>query len=267
MLEGVSTKLGRGAFSLVEAVVAIFLLSFAALSVLSLTQSGFVAQKRNQEIARANLVAQAVSAEIRLWASDVDNYLGSWAPYNRTFRPTEFPEYEVTVRAHASGRELDSPCAELESQWATTPRGKRTMPNAIVPVELKISWSDRELDSLTVLTYVGEPKRDVSDIKFDIVGPSRPQISMNEKTSYTVSARDGSDRPLRNLMFRWVADRRWVSITGDATRDGRKFEIIRDRVLVPPDDPPPTNKPMTVTCYADYAGLDLSIQPRGVDLP
>jgi hypothetical protein len=209
MLEGVSTKLGRGAFSLVEAVVAIFLLSFAALSVLSLTQSGFVAQKRNQEIARANLVAQ----------------------------------------------------------WATTPRGKRTMPNAIVPVELKISWSDRELDSLTVLTYVGEPKRDVSDIKFDIVGPSRPQISMNEKTSYTVSARDGSDRPLRNLMFRWVADRRWVSITGDATRDGRKFEIIRDRVLVPPDDPPPTNKPMTVTCYADYAGLDLSIQPRGVDLP
>ena len=82
-----------------------FLLSFAALSVLSLTQSGFVAQKRNQEFSRANLVIQSVVADMRLWAADISNYKSNWAPYNRTFSPPGYPEYKVKAQAKFDGRE------------------------------------------------------------------------------------------------------------------------------------------------------------------
>lgn len=268
MLAMVRKRLAATAFSLLEAVIAVFLLSYAALSVLSLTQSGFVAQKRSQEIARANLVAQSVIADMRLWASDIANYQSSWTPYNRTFSPPDFPGYQVTVRARAAGRPIDSPCAELESQWEPTTRGKRTMPNAIVPVELKIAWSERELDSLTVLTYVGEPRRDVSAIVFDIAGPSNSSVAMNGKSSYTVSARDGSGRPLSNLMFLWLPDIRYVSPTENASRDGRRFELVRDQTVTPPDVPPPVPPDVSpVTCYARYAGIYLDANPPGIQLP
>lgn len=259
----------RTAFSLLEAVVAVFLLSYAALSVLSLTQSGFVAQKRNQEVARANLVAQSVISDIRLWAEDLNHYSGSWSDYNRTFVPVGFPEYKVTVRSRAAGRPIDSPCAELESQWEATPRGKRTMPRAVVPVEITITWSDDVRDQLVVLTYVGEPRRDpTAGVFFEIEGPSNVSLSMNQKTRYSVRAKDGAGRYFDNLMFLWVPDIRYLSVTENAARDGRSFEVVRDQIVSPPDVPPPTPPNVSpVTCYARYAGMYLDANPPGLQLP
>ena len=263
-----SLRRKSGAFSLVEAVIAVFLLGYAALSVLSLTQSGFVAQKRNQEIAKANLVAQSVIADIRMWARDVNNYKSGWSAYNATITPVGFPEYKVTVRSQASGREIDSPCAELESQWEPTDRGKRTMPNAIVPVELKITWSEDPRDKLVILTYVGEPRRDVTGISYVISGPDPGSVGMDQKAEYRVSAKDSAGRGLDNLMFLWVPDIRYLSITEKASRDGRYFQVIRDRLVKPPDVPPPTPPTKSpVTCYARYAGQYLDANPPGLELP
>jgi type II secretory pathway pseudopilin PulG len=256
------------AFSLLEAVIAMFLLSFCALSVLELTQSGFVAQKRNQEIAKANLVAQSVIADMRIWAEDINNYKGTWAPYNRTFVPPDFPEYSVTARAQAAGRPLDSPCAELESQWEPTTQGKRTMPDAIVPVELIVSWSPKERDSVTILTYVGEPRRDTTGITFEVTGPSQASMGMGDTCAYSVKAKDSGGRYLDNLMFLWVPDIRYLTVTENAKRDGRGFEMVRDQVPELPDTPPPPPPAVSpVTCYARYAGVYLDANAPGVQLP
>lgn len=252
------------AFSLVEAVIAIFLLSYAALSVLSLTQSGFVAQKRNQEIARANLVAQSVISDIRIWAENIDNYKSSWSPYNRTFTPTGYPEYKVTVRSAASGRAIESPCAELESQWATTDGQSRTMPNAIVPVEVKITWSDDSRDQLTVLTYVGEPRRDPSTITFEVTGPSPSAVGVDQKARYEMSAKDTSGRGVDNLMFLWVPDPRYLVMTDTSLRSGRRIEVKRLAVKAPDPPPPSIIHP---TCYGCYAGEYLNVYPPGLQLP
>lgn len=263
---GVRAK-SRG-FSIIEAVIAIFLLSFSALSVLSLTQTGFLAQKRNQEIVRANLVIQSVVADMRLWAEDIGNFQSSWAPYNRTFSPPGYPDYKVRARAVATGRAIDSPCAELESQWEPTDRKKRTMPNAIVPVELTIYWSEDPGDALTVLTYVGEPRRDVTNIKFLVTGPSPSSMTMSSDSHYTVRAEDASGRRMDNLMYQWVPDDRYVSMTDQSTRDGRYFEITRDKVVQLPDVPPPLPPARSpVTCYTKYAGAYLNADPEGVELP
>ncbi len=264
MIRRMSRGQKSGAFSLLEAVIAVFLLSYAALSVLSLTQSGFVAQKRNQEIAKANLVAQSVISDIRMWAEDINNYKGTWGAYNTTITPVGFPEYQVTVRARAAGRPIDSPCAELESQWEPTPREKRTMRNAIVPVEVKVSWSDNPRDQLTVLTYVGEPRRDVSRIRFNVVGPNPHAIGVGQEAMYSVSATDGSGRGLDNIMFLWVPDIRYLGFTERARRDGREFEVTRFQSK-PPDPPPPSI--IHPTCYAIYAGEYLTVNVPGLQLP
>ena len=256
------------AFSLVEVVIAIFLLSGAALSVLSLTQTGFVAQRRNQEIARGNLVIQAVVAEMRLWATDIKNFQGNWAPYNRTFSPTGFPDYQVRARSLSTGRPIDSPCAELETQWEPTDGGKRTMPNAIVPVEITVFWSSDPKDSVSVITYVGEPRRDISNIQFQVSGPSPLSVPQNGTSEYTVTARDPSGATYDNLMFQWIPDARYLSATENASRDGRYFEVVRDQIVTLPDVPPPLPPAVSpITCYARYGGEYLNANVGGLELP
>lgn len=258
----------KKAFSLLEVVIALFLLSFAALSVLQLTQTGFVAQKRNQEIARGNLVIQSVIADMRIWASDINNYRSGWTPYNRTFSPAGFPGHQVRARSNPGGRAIESPCSELETQWQPTTQGSRSMPNAIVPVELTVFWSDDPRDSVSVLTYVGEPKRDITGIVFEVDGPNPLSVSQNRKSEYTVKAKDSSGRYFDNLMFQWAPDLRYVSPTVEAKRDGRYFEIIRDQIVELPDVPPPRPpKVSPVACYARYAGTYLGIGAGGLELP
>jgi hypothetical protein len=250
-----------------------FLLSFAALSVLSMTQTGLQAQRRSQEAARANLAAQAVVADIRIWAEDINNYKGSWAPYNGTISLPDFPEYTVTVRSQAVGRPIFSPCSEIESQWlpAANPvsdRGARIMPNAVVPVEVEVAWSDSELDRVTVLTYIGEPMRDLSSPEFIYGGPTRVSLGVGDTTEYTIAVRDGAGIPLDNVFWMWVPDPSYLVPTDDCPRDGRTFRMERLMNPGPPDAPPPRPPDRSmVTCYLKYAGQHLNAQVAGVELP
>lgn len=256
------------AFTLLETVIALFLLSFAALSVLSMTQTGFQAQRRSQEIAKANMVAQSVIADMRIWAEDINNFKSGWAPYNTTFTPPGYPEYQVTARALSTGRPIDSPCAELETQWATETQGNRTMPNAIVPVELVIAWDTGPLNQITVLTYVGEPKRNVVGVVYEISGPSSTSVSVGSNTDYSIRMRDAGGIYFDNIMWQWVPDVRYWIADPAAQRDGRYFEMERLPDPGPPDVRPPTPPDRSpVTCYARYAGQYLDAKPDGVEMP
>jgi hypothetical protein len=253
--------------------VALFLLSFAALSVLSMTQTGFQAQRRSQEAARANLAAQAVTADIRLWARDISNYKSAWTPYNGTISLPDFPEYTVEVRSLATGRPLFSPCSEIESQWLpaanpVTDRGARVMPNAVVPVEIEVSWSPNVLDRITVLTYIGEPKRDLGSPSFTYGGPTQQSLGVGDTTEYTIAVSDGSGFSLDNVFWMWVPDPTFLAPTADCPRDGRRFRMIRLTNPGPPDAPPPTPPARSiVTCYFKYAGQYFDAQVSGVELP
>jgi type II secretory pathway pseudopilin PulG len=268
-----TTRRTRSAFSLLESIVALFLLSFAALSVLSMTQTGFQAQRRSQEAARANLAAQAVAAEIRLWAADINNYRSGWATYNGTLSLPDYSDYTITVRSRAAGRPIFSPCSEIESQWlpAANPaanRGARSMPNAIVPVEIVVAWSPNILDRVTVLTYVGEPKRDLSAPTFVYGGPSVFSMSVGSITEYTIAVRDGAGIPLDNVFWMWVPDPSYLVPTPDCPRDGRRFKMERRPNPGPPSAPPPTPPAVSVvTCYLKYAGQYFDARVSGVELP
>ena len=251
--------------SLTEVVISLFLLSFVALIVLSMTQTGFLHQKRNQELARASLLASKTIAEIRLWAQDIGNFQSDWSTYNTTLTYPEFPNHQVEVRALAAGRPLHSPSNELESQWESDPRGTRDLPRAVVPVEITVKWSGNDRDTFRILTYVAEPQRDVTGATYAITGPTPDSIGMNQSTKYAISVNDASGRPLQNLLFTWKADNRYFTEAPDSPRNGREFRIVRDKVVKPPTAPPPSVSP--VQCYANFGGVNIPIVPKGVRLP
>ncbi|MBS2037299.1 hypothetical protein JST97_20090 [bacterium] len=258
-------RLTRG-MSLLEVVFAVFLLAFVGLSVMLMADTAIQAQKRNQNLLRASLVAQSKLSEIRAWAEDPANYLSDWSAYSGSSPDPNYPDFRVNVRALAAGRSIDSPCQELESQWEGTPEGKRSMPRAVVPVELTVSWGNTSRDQLVLVTYVGEPLRDLTGSVAVVSDPNPADVPANGTTEYQVSVRDSSGRLFENLLFSWSANRLYLSTTG--LRDGRRCLLVRDRVLAPTDPPPPLPpEVLPVQCLATYAGTPLSLLPKGLTLP
>lgn len=244
-------------------VVSLFLLSFVALGVLSMTRMAFVAQRRNEHILEATQIAQSTLNQVRAWALQPDHYLGNWSVYDGVAVASPLPEYSVHVRCRAQGVALDSPCSALEAQWQGTPQGIRRLPRALVPVQVQVAWSANPADQVRLLAYMGEPKRDLTGIQVLTSGPQPNAISQSQDSLYTVAVRDAQGRNFDNLLFRWSVDDRYLSVT--AQRDGRRCVMLRDKSVVAPVPPAPTVLP--VQCYATYAGASIPIVPAGLGMP
>ena len=249
------------ALSLAEVIISVFLLSFAALAVLSMARMAFVAQRRNENLLAATLEAQAIMAEVRVWASNPDNFLGNWAKYSAPFAAPHVPEYQAQVRCLPAGRALDSPCQALENQWDGTPEGVRRMPRAVVPVQVTVAWSDRDSDKVVLTTYVGEPKR--VPARAEVTGPNPDTLSAGGVADYSVKVFDAQNRELENLLYRWSVDARYL--TTESPRSGRTCKVKRESTVPPPIPAAPPVLP--VQCFAAYAGTPVTIIPAGIKLP
>lgn len=250
----------RRALSLAEVIISVFLLSFAALGVLSMARMAFVAQRRNENQLAATLEAQAIIAEVRVWASNPDNFLGNWSRYSAPFPAPHVPEYRAQVRCLAAGLWLDSPCHSLEAQWDGTPEGVRRMPRAVVPVEVSVAWSERESDRVVLTTYVGEPRR--VPARAEVTGPNPDSLTAGAEADYSVRVFDVQNREMQNLLFRWSVDARYL--TTESPRSGRTCKVKRESTVPPPIPAAPAVLP--VQCFASYAGRPVQIVPAGVKL-
>lgn len=251
----------RRAFSLVEVIISIFLLGGVAMGVLSMTQTAFVAQRRSENLLQAGLLAQQTMNEVRAWAEDPDHFLGDWSSQNG--RQFNSGTYQVTITCRPEGRRLDSPCQSLEAQWEGTPQGTRSMPRAVVPLEVRVAWSPLEKDSLKLTSLIGEPQRDLTGARVVVSDPNPSAIANGDGCLYSAEVFDAAGRPFQNLLFGWSADRRYVSVL--RRRDGRQCEVVRDRTLTPLIPPPPSVLP--VQCFASYAGVPLPVISKGVGMP
>ena len=261
---------GKRGLSLAEVIISVFFLGFVSLIVLTMLETAFKAQRRNVNLLQAGLIAQTTMAQIRVWAADPANFLGNWSAYNGVTLPSpDYPGYSVTARCGYPGSgnpgcALYSPCSQLESQWVGTPQGARQMPSAVVPVELKVSWSSDPHDSIRIVSLVGEPMRSLVGCTA-VAAPgatvNNPLVGSGSITDFTVTVTDSAGRKFDNLLFGWTADSRYVAMT--KRRDGRVCELQRNAPIVPPVFPPP---PINVwaRCWATYAGTNLTIQPVNV---
>lgn len=248
------------ALSLVEVVISFFLLSFVALGVLSMSRMAFVGQRRNQHSLEATLLAESTLNQARMWARDPQNYLSDWAAYNGVLASPS-PIYQITGRS--TFQSLLSPARALEAQWALTPPGQRELPKGVVQLEIRVAWSKKTNESLKIVGYIGEPKRDLTDYQVNVNGPLPSAIHPNETASYAgVTVKDAQGRPFENLLFRWSANSDYVTVLGP--RNGRSCGIIRDKVVAPPVPPAPDLLP--VQCFASYAGTPIRILPKPLGL-
>ena len=254
------------ALSLLEVIIASFLLSFATLGVFSMAQSAWRSQQRTQHLQDASLIASAHLARIRQWASSPGNYYGSWATYNGVSQLWKGDVYTVRTRCTPTGRNCDSPCNALENDWRSSSHGSRSLPMAVVPVEVRVSWSPSPRDSFVIVSYVGEPDRNPADITATVTGPTPASMPMAATCSYSVQAQDSASIPFSNLVYTWSVDDRYVTETSTSPRHGRSYSAIRDKTISPPTPAIGPNGLM-VRCFASYAGRALTIQPKPLDLP
>lgn len=214
----------RSGLSLLETVIALFLLVAEVLVLLGAFHQGVRHQARTTMQAQAVGVVQRTMSEVRAWARVPANFDSNWAVYNGATR--QDAGFTVQIECAPAGLALASPCNSLENPW--TSRAK-VMRRSVVPVKVTATWDPSDSRAnVSVTSYIGEPPRAANPVLLitQTGGPSSP-VPQNGVMAFKVDARDASGNALQDLQFRWYVK----PFTGNASvldggpRDGTTAEV------------------------------------------
>ncbi len=236
-LAGVFVRSSRltGGFSLVETVLAYFLLAGAIYLIVGLFHGGLRAHSRSQRLTEAARVAESTLARVRAWASDPIHFSSPWSGYNGvTFADPDLPGYQVRVDCRPpspDSLDLFSPCRSLEASYLALGID-RCMKASVVPVRIQVSWGRSYQDQVTVWTHIAEPERALAAsptlvggeltippgpaphplVVRRVGGPPDP-VPRNGEVEFEAQLNDARGIPIRDVMFEWYV----VPVTGNAT--------------------------------------------------
>lgn len=198
---GYHVSRNRTALSLVETVIAIFMLAAQILLV-----SGMVAQfnrgQRSHRLRhRATALGQQKMDEIRAWARNPANYLSNWAAYkNQSAGPIE-DTFTVETDCNPTGQPLYSPCLGLEAQYDV--RAKR-MTRSVVPVKVSVIWDPSSPSGrIDLCSLVGEPPRTGATMSIAPDTAFTEPIVANGEFGFKATVVDGNNRPIEDIQFQW----------------------------------------------------------------
>ena len=197
----------RSALSLVETVLAVFLLAAQILLLAGLLGQFNRSQRDVRQRNQAALLAEQKLDEIRAWARLGSNFAGNWSSYHG--QVTENEGFRLEVRVNPAGQPLYSPCLGLESPHASR---ARLLQRSTVPVRVSVSWGGR--DPLVVHTLIGEPAHPGPYTLTCTPDPAFAQpVPANGPFGYAVQLKDGIGQPIGDVMFNW----RVKPLTGNAS--------------------------------------------------
>ena len=147
---------GVRATSLMETVVAIFILVSAGFIVLLLFNQSLIYQKKTRQLNEAALAAENAMARCRAWAEDPNNYASGWGAFNGTVSDPDHPNFVITFEVDPAGRTVYTPSTSLEAPYADPER--RAIPAGLVPVRCRVKWPG---DEYVLTSYVGAAVRPV----------------------------------------------------------------------------------------------------------
>lgn len=197
----------RSALSLVETVLAVFLLAAQILLLAGLLSQFNRSQRDVRQRSQAALLAEQKLDEIRSWARLGSHFAGDWSTYQGQL--TEISGFHLEVRVNPAGQPLYSPCLGLEA-----PHGARAkvLSRSIVPVRVSVSWGGRE--PLVLNTLIGEPPHPKPYTLSCTPDPAFAQpVPPNGAFGYTVELKDAIGQPVGDVMFSW----RVKPLTGNAS--------------------------------------------------
>jgi Tfp pilus assembly protein PilV len=214
----------RSGLSLLETVIALFLLVAEVLVLLGAFHQGVRHQARTYMQAQAIGVVQQTFSEIRAWARVPANYDSNWSAYHGVTR--QDGAFRVLIECAPGGQPLASPCNSLELPWSSRAKLLR---RSVVPVKVTAVWDPSDARArLSVTSYLGEPPR-APDPVLRITqtgGPTSP-VPQNGVMAFQVEARDSAGNPLRDLQYSWYVKPFTgnASVLGGGPRDGTSAEV------------------------------------------
>ncbi|MBX3167534.1 MAG: hypothetical protein KF760_08975 [Candidatus Eremiobacteraeota bacterium] len=211
---------------MIETILALFLLSACCLMMVQLFHQAARADRRNQQVQRAILLAEKTFAQVRSWARQPANFDSSWATFNATFSDPEFPGFSVEVASLPGGRSLLSPASRLEAPYGLK---SRRLDRLVVPVRVKVLWGAGQRENVTLFTYCAAPEHPLPANPKVTVGslPSAP-LSFQEQAQITARLEDASGQEIPGVTFHWSL----IPMTGNGqlrpdlqSRNGRAMTV------------------------------------------
>lgn len=221
-------------FSLVEAILAAFLLLTAVAMSAYVFDSSLQAEVSNEKRIIAALVADTALAEIRNTADN--DYPSLRSRYDgQTWSLSEYPLYQISSRILDA--ELAVPCTELELQYDRTnvfpaPTG-RYLRNSAVKAEVEVSWDDGERTRVVISEYITDFSS-AENFRVNILlsngnpvtGTTVVNVAKDGLESFSAEATSGaSNAPVNDIQFSWYV--KPITGFGSIRRVSRTGEICQ----------------------------------------
>lgn len=229
-----SLRKNSRAFTLVEAILASFLLLTAVAMSVYVFDSSLQMEANNEKRIMASLVAESALAEIRQQANNNFNQVIP-AYDGKSWTISEYSGFDISAEVEKT--DLAVPCTELEKQYDPSasfpaPTG-RYLSDSAYKADVTVSWSNSSRDRIVVTENI---------INFGVSSNFRVDIILPDGTAATNStvltlAKDGTEnftararsggQEVKDIQFTWYVQ----PITGfgsllNVSRDGEQAEYI-----------------------------------------
>ena len=244
------------AVTLMEAVIASFLLLSAFLVVVNLFHSGLGHMSRTENQQLAATLAERELERMRVWSETLNgaqyNYTspGLATTYDgKSAVPPDFPGFSVATRVIAMG--LYSSCTALELAIPSIPPlvQPRRLPGQASKVVVTVSWSSGQ-KSLKLVSLFSEPALKFNNPNPISITPAGPATLAHDGfVDFSASAADTNGQVIDGLLYSWAMvpnDTNEGAGTLTQARDGRTARLT-NKIYGPPFNS--SNNYQGIPCY------------------
>lgn len=190
-----SRRQSKRGLSLLETVIALFVLLSAFTIVLTLLMRSNRALVQIEGKALAVAFSETVLDDLRVWATDYDNWeagFGSWA--NTTL--PNYPGFEAKIVATAPT--VLTPCTQLEvGKPGAEQREMRQTAR-----DLEITIENQGVEVFKTNTRLTEPARAVKEVQVNLTS-GISSLSANQKAEFQAVLMDVNGRAIEDVSFHW----------------------------------------------------------------
>lgn len=230
--------------SLLEAVIALFLIAGSLLVLLGMFQASVGYFSRAASRQTAALVAEKTLESLRAQSRQVvGNVYGFdlWDSSPPLASPTADPDYpNFLVNVSLRPTPLYSPCAMLATAWNSA--DPRVLKSSAYKVKVTVSWDGHS--SISIVGLLVDPLRSCApctanqpntSLTVSPLGGSPSPLPHDQSQSYSVTARDSLGNPVRDLLTDWY----FVLGTagGSLVQDTRGTQVNATNALLFPGQP------------------------------
>lgn len=263
--------MNRG-LSLVETLVAIFLLTGAAFASIALLMEASRAQRLTTETQRALGFAQQSLDRIEAWAREPANFASGWSIYaDSSFPEPADPAFVVRIQANPSQPVLVSPNTSLEMAYAS-PLQRRIASRACA-VKATVSWLSVRPRAVVLWRWMGAPLSEVSGLQVNQTAGASSPLAVNATATFDARLLDTSSQPIPGVIYYWKLEPDYnngqpgMASLETLSRQGNQAVLIHHYYAGDPDNPKVPGD-IGLRAYCRYGGkewasasLPLSLSP------